>query len=49
MSLILRYFDESFGFNEWKEMTNPDVYRIDIKDNQINVTRLWDPMTFNNI
>ncbi|MBU3573318.1 phosphoglycerate mutase family protein [Priestia aryabhattai] len=49
MSLILRYFDESFGFNEWENLTNPDVYRIDINDNQINVTRLWDPMAFSNI
>lgn len=49
MSLILRYFDESFGFTEWENLTNPDVYRIDIKDNQINVTRLWEPLAHNNI
>jgi len=49
MSLILRYFDESFGFNEWENLTNPDVYRIDINDNQINITRLWDPTAFSNI
>jgi len=49
MSLILRYFDESFGFNEWENLTNPDVYRIDINDNQINITRLWEPTAFSNI
>jgi len=49
MSLILRYFDESFGFNEWENLTNPDVYRIDIENNQINIKRLWEPMAFNSI
>lgn len=49
MSLILRYFDKNFGFNEWENLTNPDVYRIDIEDNGINITRLWDPTVFDNI
>ncbi|UYP07276.1 histidine phosphatase family protein [Priestia megaterium] len=49
MSLILRYFDESFGFNEWANLTNPDVYRVDIEDNQINIKRLWDPMAYHSI
>ncbi|ADE72648.1 MULTISPECIES: histidine phosphatase family protein [Priestia] len=49
MSLILRYFDESFGFNEWANLTNPDVYRIDIEDNQISIKRLWDPMAYHSI
>jgi len=49
MSLVLRYFDERYGFNEWKSLTNPDVYKIDIKDNQTNIKRLWDPRELNSI
>jgi 2,3-bisphosphoglycerate-dependent phosphoglycerate mutase len=28
MALLLKYFDDAVGFNEWRSLTNPDVYRI---------------------
>ena len=27
-TLILRHFDGRAGFEEWRAMTNPDVFRI---------------------
>jgi 2,3-bisphosphoglycerate-dependent phosphoglycerate mutase len=28
ISLLLRYYDDRFGFKEWEALTNPDVYRL---------------------
>ncbi|KGP92237.1 phosphoglycerate mutase [Pontibacillus chungwhensis BH030062] len=39
MSLIVGEFDQSFGFEEWKRLSNPDVYRI-IPSSRI-VERIW--------
>ncbi|UCZ52117.1 histidine phosphatase family protein [Bacillus shivajii] len=38
LSLLLRTYDPSFGFNEWKQLSNPDVYVIDGQ----KVQRLWE-------
>lgn len=40
MTLILRSFDEQYGFEEWKNLTNPDVYKITL-DNKAKVERVW--------
>jgi len=28
MTLLLKHFDDSFGFAEWRALLNPDVYRV---------------------
>lgn len=28
MTLLLKYFDNNIGFSEWKNLGNPDIYRI---------------------
>ncbi|MBM7660961.1 2,3-bisphosphoglycerate-dependent phosphoglycerate mutase [Bacillus mesophilus] len=38
-TLILRLFDKQYGFEEWKEMTNPDVYAIQLTSSK--VSRIW--------
>jgi 2,3-bisphosphoglycerate-dependent phosphoglycerate mutase len=30
MALLLKHFDESIGFAEWRALSNPDVYRVDL-------------------
>jgi len=40
MSLLLHYYDSSYGFNEWKNLTNPDVYCISIGQ-KVSIKRLW--------
>lgn len=41
MSLILKHFDDSFGFHEWKLLSNPDVYQITIKPDENMTKRIW--------
>jgi 2,3-bisphosphoglycerate-dependent phosphoglycerate mutase len=40
-SLILKSFDDQYGFEEWKSMSNPDVYRVVIKGKDTTVNRIW--------
>lgn len=40
VTLILKYFDEQFGFKEWKRLTNPDVYKATLDINP-KVKRVW--------
>lgn len=42
MALLLRCFDEKFGFVEWQKLTNPDVYVIQIEDETVQIERIWD-------
>lgn len=41
MSLILKHYDDSIGFQEWKSLSNPDVYRISIENDGGVLERLW--------
>ncbi|MBL1705541.1 histidine phosphatase family protein, partial [Klebsiella pneumoniae] len=41
LTLILRHFDSSIGFHEWKTLTNPDIYEITLNEQSI-IKRLWD-------
>lgn len=43
-SLIIKYFDNSFGYEDWQSLTNPDVYVLTFKDNEMNeveIKRIW--------
>ncbi len=42
MALLLKYFEERFGFEEWQALSNPDVYRVRITDEGPDVERIWD-------
>ena len=41
LTLILRHFDSKYGFEEWQNLTTPDVFRIVIKENESQVDRVW--------
>ena len=41
LTLILKHFDHTIGFHEWKALTNPDMYEIAI-DEQCRLKRLWE-------
>ncbi|AAU15581.1 histidine phosphatase family protein [Bacillus cereus] len=41
LTLILKHFDHTIGFNEWRTLTNPDMYEITI-DEQCRLKRLWE-------
>ncbi|WP_230501128.1 histidine phosphatase family protein [Sutcliffiella rhizosphaerae] len=41
MSLLLRNYDSSFGFTDWQNLTNPDVFLLSYKNNTVVVERVW--------
>lgn len=41
MSLLLNHFQPHFGFDEWKQLSNPDVFEIDFGKEQTVVNRIW--------
>ena len=42
LSLLLSYFSESFGFAEWQQLSNPDVFLLHIKNNGVHIERKWE-------
>ncbi|WP_342601183.1 histidine phosphatase family protein [Psychrobacillus sp. FSL H8-0483] len=41
MSLLLKYFNNDFGFDDWKNLSNPDVFLLKNESNQVTYERLW--------
>ncbi|WP_059172443.1 histidine phosphatase family protein [Bacillus sp. FJAT-27445] len=41
MALILKHYDESYGFEQWKALSNPDVYEIHIDGEKTKIKRIW--------
>ncbi|MDY7220792.1 histidine phosphatase family protein [Halalkalibacterium halodurans] len=41
MSLLLNHYNKEFGFDEWLNLSNPDVYLLKIDNNEITSERLW--------
>ncbi|WP_088012751.1 histidine phosphatase family protein [Gottfriedia acidiceleris] len=41
MSLILNQFNAAFGFENWKNLSNPDVFVLKFKNNDVVYERLW--------
>ncbi len=42
MSLLLHYFDHHFGFEAWKNLSNPDVFVLSATDQDVKIERLWE-------
>ncbi|WP_335869910.1 histidine phosphatase family protein [Bacillus sp. 2205SS5-2] len=41
ISLLLNHYNQNFGFEQWKSLSNPDVYQLRIFKNEFQVKRLW--------
>ncbi|MBD7938911.1 histidine phosphatase family protein [Cytobacillus sp. Sa5YUA1] len=41
ISLLLKKYQVSFGFDEWQALTNPDVYRLRETPDGFSVERIW--------
>ncbi|WP_026679469.1 histidine phosphatase family protein [Fictibacillus gelatini] len=41
MSLLLRHYDSHFGFNGWRNLSNPDVFLLRFSNNEVKIERLW--------
>lgn len=42
MSLLLNNYDNSFNFDCWKALSNPDVFLLSYINNVVNMERLWE-------
>jgi len=42
IALLLKYYMKDFGFEEWQNLSNPDVFLLKNEDNKICYERLWD-------
>lgn len=40
MTLLLKHFDDRFGFAEWQALTNPDVYQVVLAGERPSVRRI---------
>lgn len=40
LTLILKHFDDRFGYTEWENLTNPDVFQLEIGEQKQVIKRL---------
>jgi len=41
MSLLLKHYDNEFGYGEWEALSNPDVYILSFEGASPTVRRIW--------
>lgn len=41
LSLIIRNFNKDFGFQDWKALSNPDVFELNIEPDRHVLERIW--------
>lgn len=41
MSLLFKYFNKDFGFEDWQNLSNPDVFLLTNENNKVIYERLW--------
>lgn len=42
LSLLLNHYDNKFGFDGWKNLSNPDVFLLKSTDREVTYERLWE-------
>ncbi|TVX91385.1 histidine phosphatase family protein [Cohnella terricola] len=41
LSLLIRQYKKQFGFEDWKKLTNPDVYKLEVNKGEAYIERIW--------
>lgn len=41
LALLLQHVDNRYDFDTWRNLSNPDIYRLEIVDNSWFVERVW--------
>lgn len=41
LTLIRKHFDPVIGFDDWAALTNPDVFRLEVQENCVDIWRVW--------
>ncbi len=50
MTIIMNYYDSSYGFEFWNTTSKPDVYRMTFHERTLEkIERLWDPKSSNSL
>jgi 2,3-bisphosphoglycerate-dependent phosphoglycerate mutase len=45
MTIIMNYFDQSYGYEFWNQTSKPDIYKLAFLEGRLaSVTRIWDGM-----
>ena len=42
MALLLKSYDDRYGFEDWRELSNPDVFQVGITQSIVTVKRVWE-------
>lgn len=42
LSLIIRNYNKSFGFADWKQMSNPDIFELTVEGQEHEIKRIWE-------
>lgn len=42
LALLLQHYDDTFGFEEWKQLRNPDVFLLEGNMNGISIGNIWE-------
>jgi 2,3-bisphosphoglycerate-dependent phosphoglycerate mutase len=44
LSLILKHYDDGYGFDDWRKLTNPDVYKLSFAEGsgKAAISRVWE-------
>jgi 2,3-bisphosphoglycerate-dependent phosphoglycerate mutase len=42
LTLLLKHFDDTVGYEEWQRLTNPDVFLLRYQEEQGTTERLWE-------
>lgn len=46
MALLLKYFNDDFGFDDWRNLSNPDVFLLTCESsNKVTVKRVWNEIS----
>lgn len=45
MALLLKHFNDDFGFDEWKNLSNPDVFLLTYESKKVTVKRIWNEIS----
>ncbi|GGG73327.1 histidine phosphatase family protein [Paenibacillus radicis (ex Gao et al. 2016)] len=41
ISLLLKYYDDRYGYKEWESLSNPDVFHLSFLEDKPNIRRVW--------
>lgn len=41
LSLLLRHYQDNFGFEQWKSLSNPDVFLMQFTNDEYSIHRVW--------